>query len=98
MLAIKALYDSHVHWLMTGEKKNYLDLERCKYLSDLNANAIDKKNFRGNWLFGFGWTDIQLNSQLNSNQPYKILDQLSSTFPICFIKKDAHSCLLNSVV
>lgn len=90
---VRALYDSHVHWLMTGEKKNYLDIEKFEYLSDITADAIDKKNFRRNWLFGFGWTDLQLNSK----QPYQLLDQLSSAYPICFIKKDAHSCLLNSV-
>ncbi len=86
------MYDSHVHWLMTGEKKSFLDLQKLQTLSELSVSDIEKKNFRGNWLFGFGWND----SQLTMFTAVQELDRLSSEYPICFIKRDAHSCILNS--
>lgn len=89
---VTALYDSHVHWLMTGEKKSYFDVQKYKSLSEIPMNSFESKNFRGDWIFGFGWDD----SQVSKPTPYTELDRLNSTAPICFIKKDAHSCLLNS--
>ncbi|MBL7544947.1 MAG: amidohydrolase family protein [Bdellovibrionaceae bacterium] len=90
---VSALYDSHVHWLMTGEKQSYFDLQSYSSLSDISADQFKKKNFRGDWLFGFGWDD----SQLTQNSQLVEMARLSTSFPICFIKKDAHSCLLNQV-
>lgn len=90
---VSSLYDSHVHWLMTGEKKSYFDLETYSRISEISPEQFTKNNFRGDWLFGFGWND----SQLSIENPYLQLDRLSTSFPICFIKKDAHSCILNSV-
>lgn len=89
---ISALYDSHVHWLLTGEKQSYFDLQKYQTLSEINPNSFSKKNYRGHWLFAYGWND----SQLSMEKPFQELDRLSLTEPICFIKKDAHSCILNS--
>lgn len=90
--SVTALYDSHVHWLMTGEKKSFFDLQKFKSLSEIPIDSFEPKNFRGSWIFGFGWTD----SHLSTTLPFAELDRLNSTTPICFIKKDGHSCLLNS--
>tara|TARA_B110001454_G_scaffold219179_1_gene250871 strand:+ start:166921 stop:168246 length:1326 start_codon:yes stop_codon:yes gene_type:complete len=90
--SVTALYDSHVHWLMTGEKKSYFDVQNFKTLSAIPVNSFEPKNFRGDWIFGFGWDD----SQITNSIPSLELDRLNSVSPICFIKKDAHSCLLNS--
>ncbi len=89
---VKALYDSHVHWLMTGEKKSYFDLKQFNSFFQIYFEMFEKKNYRGDWIFGFGWND----SQLSSENPCHQLDKLSDKIPICFIKKDAHSCILNS--
>lgn len=93
MTKVTALYDSHVHWLMTGEKQSYLDVQKYSLLAEISPLTLQKKNYRGDWLFGFGWTD----GQLSLSVPYQELDRISSAYPICFIKKDGHSCLLNSV-
>jgi len=90
--SVTALYDSHVHWLMTGEKKSYFDVQYFKTLSAIPENPFEPKNYRGDWIFGFGWDD----SQLKAVTPFAELDRLNSVSPICFIKKDAHSCMLNS--
>lgn len=90
---VTALYDSHVHWLMTGEKKSYLDLSSFPTLVQIPTSDLQTKNYRGDWLFGFGWTDTQLTLE----KPYLELDRLCPSVPACFIKKDAHSCILNSV-
>ncbi len=90
--SISALYDSHVHWLMTGEKKSYFDIQKFRCLSDITPSDFQPQNYRGGWVFGFGWTD----SQLVNASGLKEVDRLSPTSPLCFIKKDAHSCLLNS--
>lgn len=92
-LEIISCYDSHVHWLMTGEKKSFLDLEKLSSLEFLDFAEIEKKAFKGSWLMGFGWRE----DQFIARPHFSILDKLSLKFPICFIKKDAHSCLLNSV-
>lgn len=90
---IQSCYDSHVHWLMTGEKKSFLNLETVESLCDVSNLEIKKSHFKGEWLMGFGWQDMQFQ---NNSPHFKYLDQISSEYPICFIKKDAHSCLLNS--
>ncbi len=92
VIQVKALYDSHVHWLMTGEKKSYFDLLHFNSFSQIKFELFEKKNYRANWIFGFGWND----SQLSNENPCHQLDKLSDKIPICFIKKDAHSCILNS--
>lgn len=97
-LEIISCYDSHVHWLMTGEKKSFLDLEKfpsfeLSSLESLNFAEIEKKAFKGSWLMGFGWRE----DQFLTPPHFSVLDKLSLKVPICFIKKDAHSCLLNSV-
>lgn len=90
--SISALYDSHVHWLMTGEKKSYFDLLKYEKLSQISPLDFQKQNYRGDWLFGFGWDD----AQVGQGGPLAEVDRLSVASPICFIKKDAHSCLLNT--
>lgn len=89
---IVSCYDSHVHWLMTGEKKAFLNLELYSDISAITKNDLTTKSFKGNWFMGFGWND----NQFSSKPDYTSLDKISVDFPICFIKKDAHSCLLNS--
>ncbi|MBL7558058.1 MAG: amidohydrolase family protein [Bdellovibrionaceae bacterium] len=91
--SVSALYDSHVHWLMTGEKKSYFDIQKFERFSEIASTDFKQQNFRGDWIFGFGWDD----SHIANTIALKEVDRLSPTLPLCFIKKDAHSCLLNSV-
>lgn len=90
---IQSCYDSHVHWLMTGEKKSFLNLEDVDNLLRPEGISIQSSHFKGEWLMGFGWHDNHFGSQKPS---VHYLDLISTEYPICFIKKDAHSCLLNS--
>lgn len=91
-VTVSALYDSHVHWLMTGEKKSYFNVQNYDRLSDISSCDFGPQNYRGNWIFGFGWDD----SQIVNSGGLKEVDRLSPNSPLCFIKKDAHSCLLNT--
>lgn len=90
--SISALYDSHVHWLMTGEKKSYFPIQKYSRLSEIGPNDFQFENYRGKWIFGFGWDD----SHFVFGTGLAEADRLSPQIPLCFIKKDAHSCLLNS--
>lgn len=90
---IQSCYDSHVHWLMTGEKKSFMNLEEIDSLLNPSGISIHPNQFKGDWLMGFGWHDNHFGNQKPS---MRYLDLISTTYPICFIKKDAHSCLLNS--
>lgn len=90
---ITSCYDSHVHWLMTGEKKTFLDLEKFENMTQIHLEIINKNQFKGDWLIGFGWHDTHF---LGEKPHFKVLDRISTSFPICFIKKDAHSCILNT--
>lgn len=85
-------YDSHVHWLLTGEKQSFLNLSSTPDFPQISIKHCHEEAFKGDWLMGFGWED----SQFLGRPHYTYLDKISKEFPICFIKKDAHSCLINS--
>ena len=91
-IKLTSVYDSHVHWLMTGEKNSYVNLKKFECLSDIKLADISETSFRDKWLFGFGWSDEQFKTESKKTE----LDLIATEFPICFIKRDAHSCVLNS--
>lgn len=85
LLKIPRLYDSHAHFIATGEFAHGLRLNHVQTVQDLKA--IDLKNpayFRQNFLVGFG---IDL-SKWQSLEPItkSLLDLIFPETPVCFAK------------
>ncbi len=58
LLKIPRLYDSHTHFLATGEFAaglNLFDLPSAEAIQELQLEG--KTAFRGDWLVGFGWDE-----------------------------------------
>lgn len=96
LLKIPRLYDSHTHFLATGEFSSGLRLEPLNSVQDLRN--IDRNNpgfFRRHWLIGFGWDERKWPAD---QQPHKnILDEVFPDIPVFFARMDGHSSWLNSL-
>lgn len=93
LFKIPRLYDSHTHFLATGEFAAGLHLGFMQSAEDLGKQSLDNPAYlRGEWLIGFGWND----SKWNTPPHKKILDQFFPDRPVFFAKADGHSCWVNS--
>ncbi len=92
---IKNCFDSHVHFLATGQVANGLQLRDLKSVDDLSQVKILKNFFRDEWLIGFGWNHLNWTTSQLPN--YKILDQYFPDIPVFFSRVDGHASWLNSV-
>jgi len=95
-LEISNLFDSHVHFLSTGQCAARLNLIGLKAEIDLEKWEILPHHYQGSWLVGYGWDE-------NKWQPVqlphrKTLDQLFPCRPVFFIRADGHSSWVNTKV
>jgi predicted amidohydrolase YtcJ len=83
-------YDSHVHWLATGELSGQLKLHDLKSPSDVKSLKVQPQHFRGEWLLGFGWNQ---NGWAKSEFPHR--SELDEAFgpdvPVAFARADGHA-------
>ncbi len=87
-------FDSHVHWLSTGEHEDRLRLEQMKTATDVRDLEPKPIHFRGDWLIGFGWDQ---NNWSEKRFPTRhILDQVFPGFPVAFSRADGHAIWVNS--
>ena len=94
LFKIPRLYDSHTHFLATGEFAAGLNLAELKNPHELrNINTANPNYFRNEWLVGFGWNDASWTEAPNK----KILDELYPTTPVFFAKSDGHRSWVNSM-
>jgi hypothetical protein len=94
-LKIPRLYDSHVHWLGTGQIALGLQLFDLPSAEAIAEIKIDPAYFRGEWLVGFGWDQNKWASkQLPSKE---ILDRTFPNHPVMLQKVDGHSSWVNSL-
>lgn len=92
LLKIPRLYDSHVHWLATGQGVMGLPLQNLQRAEDVAALKPRPGDFRGEWLIGFGWDQTSW-----PQAPTKeILDRCFPKTPVFFSRCDAHCSWLNS--
>lgn len=90
---IPRLYDSHGHFLATGQFASGLHLGSLKKAEDLVA--IDENNpafLRGEWLVGFGWNEEHWPTPPHKN----LLDKLFPNRAVFFARKDGHRSWVNS--
>lgn len=94
-LKISSLYDSHVHWLGTGQIESGLKLFHLRSPEDVATLDIKPSYFRQEWLIGFGWDQ---NLWPSTTLPTKaILDRYFPQNPVFFQRGDGHCSWLNSL-
>ncbi|XGC80346.1 amidohydrolase [Bdellovibrio bacteriovorus] len=92
LLKIPRLYDSHTHFLATGEFSAGLHLGSLKDASDVSSLQLSPNYFRGDWLVGFGW-----NEKGWDKGPHKdFLDKAFPNNPVFFARMDGHRSWVNS--
>ncbi len=95
LLKIPCLYDSHVHWLGTGQIAVGLQLQELANAEEISNIKVDSSFFRGKWLVGFGWDH---NKWSVKKLPAKeILDNVFPDYPVLFQGADGHCSWLNSI-
>ncbi|MBO9667134.1 MAG: amidohydrolase family protein [Bdellovibrio sp.] len=95
LLKIPRLYDSHTHFLATGEFAaglSLFDLPSAEAVQDIKLEG--KTAFRGGWLVGFGWDE---NKWASKALPSKdLLDKVFPNHPVYLCRADGHTAWVNS--
>lgn len=92
---ISNCYDSHTHYLATGQIASGLQLNKLASAEAIADVEIQSNYFRGDWLTGFGWDQNKwTNPQFPSN---KILDQYFPDHPVLLSRVDGHASWVNSL-
>ncbi|MEK2646712.1 amidohydrolase [Bdellovibrio sp. BCCA] len=92
LFKIPRLYDSHTHFLATGEFASGLALGSLQKPEDLAHIPLQKSFYRGDWIVGFGWDETKWPTPPHK----KILDQIFPNNPVFFARMDGHRCWVNS--
>ena len=92
-MKIENLFDSHTHFLATGEFLSGLNLKFLKSKQDLVNLPKKATSFRGDWLVGFGWNENQF-TDLTIN--LQSLDSVFLETPVLFSRVDGHSSWVNT--
>lgn len=93
-LEIKNCFDSHVHFLATGQVASELKLQDIQSIDELKHLKIDQTFFRDNWLVGFGWNEKKWNP---SKPPtLKQLDEAFPDYPVFLSRVDGHASVINT--
>ncbi len=92
---IQNCYDSHAHFLATGQIASGLKLQDLKSAADVQFIEMKPEFFRHDWLTGFGWDHHKWpNGRLPTKQE---LDTQFSEFPVFFSRIDGHTSWVNSI-
>lgn len=87
-------YDSHTHFLATGETQAGLSLHFMKNEKDILQIKPQSHHYKGSWLVGFGW------NHLNWSDPQwphrRTLDQIFPDTPVFLSRIDGHSSWINT--
>jgi predicted amidohydrolase YtcJ len=87
-------YDSHVHWLATGQQALRLPLQGLRAPEEIRRLKVEPHNFQGEWLIGFGWDQNLWPGQEFPNRA--LLDELFPDKPVAFSRVDGHATWTNS--
>lgn len=93
-LEIKNSFDSHVHFLATGQVASELKLQNLQSVDELKTLKIDQTFFRNNWLIGFGWDE----KKWSSLRPPTLsqLDEIFPDYPVFLSRVDGHASVINT--
>lgn len=87
-------FDSHVHWLGTGQLATRLQLQHLASAEDIHKIKVEPHNFIGEWLVGFGWDQNKWPNQLFPTR--QILDQIFPDKPVALSRADGHATWTNT--
>src|SRR6187401_722483 len=93
---LRNCFDSHVHWLATGEHAQRLNLKSLESAENVSSLKIESHHFRGEWLIGWGWDQNNW-----SPAEFPTHDQLDLRFPdhpVAFFRADGHALWVNGKV
>ncbi len=93
-MRIDHAYDSHLHWLATGEWSEQLSLHGLNSAEAVSQLDSQPHHIRSGWLLGFGWDQNQWPSKQFPHR--KVLDQLPYGGPIAFSRADGHALWCNT--
>jgi predicted amidohydrolase YtcJ len=88
------LYDSHVHWLYTGQLSSTWNLKNITDPQQILNSSIKSEYYQGEWLTGFGWDENKWPSNFVLHRNF--LDQLKKETPILLSRTDGHSSWVNT--
>ena len=87
-------YDSHLHWLVTGQWSQQLSLHDMKAPEDILTKKIEPHHKQGEWVLGFGWDQ---NQWPNQNFPTReLLDKWCPDQPVALSRIDGHALWVNT--
>ncbi|MBC7457062.1 MAG: amidohydrolase family protein [Bdellovibrionaceae bacterium] len=93
-LEIKNCYDSHTHFVATGQTSLGLSLQDLKSPSDIKNKIIKPEYYQGHWINGFGWDQyLWSDSALPTKE---ILDYIFPDTPVFLSRVDGHASWINS--
>ena len=88
-------FDSHCHFLATGQVASGLSLKNLKSADDIKNLKIETQHFQNQWLVGFGWDQ---NEWEDPKFPLKkTLDDVFSSHPVFFSRADGHASWINTM-
>ncbi len=91
---VENLYDSHVHWMSTGQVSSSWNLKSVAHPEQILSAPILPEYFRGTWITGFGWDETVWPKDFRIHRHF--LDRLSTQNPVLLSRKDGHSSWANS--
>lgn len=84
------VYDSHVHWMATGEIDSWISLRDIKSKEELESRLRRASPQRSDWFMGFGWDNLPF-------EPHRdFLDSLQIAHPMALYRSDGHALWCNS--
>lgn len=96
-------YDSHLHWLATGQWSQQLSLHDLKDPKEILAKKIEAQHEVGGWVLGFGWDQNQWPKVSTAEQnpddqfPHReLLDQWCPDKPVVLSRVDGHAMWVNT--
>lgn len=88
------LYDSHVHWMYTGQVLRSWNLKTVKHPQEILDTPTESHHFRGDWIVGFGWDESLWPTDFKIHRLF--LDQKFSNQPVFLSRNDGHSSWVNT--
>ncbi len=88
------LYDSHVHWMYTGQLATTWNLRDVQDPHDLLLTQPPPSYYRDSWLVGFGWDENQWPEGFQIHR--KFLDAAYPETPVFLSRVDGHSSWVNT--
>lgn len=91
---IANLYDSHVHWMYTGQLATMWNLKTIVNPKDLLLENPSPAHFQGDWLVGFGWDENLWSKEFKVHRSF--LDQTYPNYPVFLSRTDGHTSWVNT--